>query len=285
MGGVIDVRQFGGLRKVLPVTHITFLCGAAALAGVPLLSGFWSKDLILESLTEASESGSPYTAGYFTLLLVASLTALLTAFYTFRAYFLTFWGETKIPPEAGHHAHESPAVMTVPLMVLAVGALFAGIVLEPFTHWFSGFLVTTPSLVLASDLAKAKDVPHHFNWTIAVVSSVLALGGIALAYALYRGGTEKVPAALEPVFRLSRNKLYVDEIYYAALVKPAEVLAFLAGVFDGFLDALARLVSAVPRFAGQWVRPIQNGLVQFYALSMALGLAVFLAFVVFRITR
>jgi NADH-quinone oxidoreductase subunit L len=87
------------------------------------------------------------------------------------------------------------------------------------------------------------------------------------------------------VFSLSRNKLYVDEIYQAVLVQPAVVLAFLARVFDGFLDALSRLVAAVPRFAGQWVRPIQNGLVQFYALSMALGLAVFLSFVVFRITR
>jgi NADH-quinone oxidoreductase subunit L len=110
MGGVIDVRQFGGLRKVMPVTHLTFLCGALALAGFPLLSGFWSKDLILESLTAASESDSPYTAGYFALFLVACVTAFLTAFYTFRAYFLTFWGPERIPHEAGHHAHESPSV-------------------------------------------------------------------------------------------------------------------------------------------------------------------------------
>ena len=78
------------------------------------------------------------------------------------------------------------------------------------------------------------------------------------------------------MYALSRNKLYVDEVYYALLVRPAEGLAFLAKVFDQFLDALARLVAALPRFVGAWVRPIQNGLVQFYALSMALGLAVFL---------
>jgi NADH:ubiquinone oxidoreductase subunit 5 (subunit L)/multisubunit Na+/H+ antiporter MnhA subunit len=87
------------------------------------------------------------------------------------------------------------------------------------------------------------------------------------------------------VFAVSRNKLYVDELYYAVFVKPAEVLAFLARVFDGFLDALSRLVAAVPRFVGAQVRPIQTGLVQFYALAMALGLAVFLSFVVFHITR
>jgi NADH-quinone oxidoreductase subunit L len=215
--------------------------------------------------------------------LVACFTALLTAFYTARAYFLTFWGETRIPEEAGHHAHESPSVMTLPLVVLAVGALFAGGVLEPFTHWFSDFLGTTPSLNQAKDLAK--DVPHHFNWTIATLSSVLALGGIGLAAAMYHKGEEKLPVGLELVFAASRNKLYVDELYYAVLVKPAEVLAFLARVFDGFLDGFSRLVAAVPQFVGQWLRPIQNGLVQFYALWMAMGLAVFLSFVVFRVTR
>lgn len=286
MGGVIDVRRFGGLRKLMPTTHLAFLCGAAALAGFPLLSGFWSKDLILESLTEASESQSKYSAGYFALFLVACATALLTAFYTFRAYFLTFWGPERIPEEAGHHAHESPRAMTTPLVVLAVGAVFVGGVLQPFTHWFTDFLGGTPSLSQAQLVAHTKELPHHLNWTLIGVSTVLALGGIGLAFALYRnGGAEKAPAGLGGVFALSRNKLYVDELYYAVLVKPAEVLAFLARIFDGFLDALTRLVAAIPRFVGQWVRPIQNGLVQFYALSMALGLAVFLSFVVFRITR
>ncbi len=286
MGGVIDVRQFGGLRKVLPTTHLTFLCGAAALAGVPLLSGFWSKDLILESLAAASETTGPFSVGYFTLLLVACLTAFMTAFYTFRAYFLTFWGPERIPHEAGHHAHESPPSMTIPLLVLAVGALFVGIALEPFTHAFSDFLGGTPSLALARGPTPAKEVAHHFNWVIAGVSAALALGGIGLAFALYRnGGAEKAPPGMAKVFELSRKKLYVDEVYHAALVKPAEVFAFLARVFDGFLDAMARLISAIPRLLGHWVRPIQNGLVQFYALSMALGVSVFLAFVVFRITR
>ena len=100
------MRRFSGLRKVLPVTHLTFLCGAAALAGIPLLSGFWSKDMILESLQNGAESHSPNGASLYILLLVALLTAALTAFYTSRAYFLTFWGETRVPPEAGDHAHE-----------------------------------------------------------------------------------------------------------------------------------------------------------------------------------
>jgi NADH-quinone oxidoreductase subunit L len=270
----------------MPITHITFLCGAAALAGFPLLSGFWSKDAIFEALTEASESKSPYTAGYFALLLVASFTAFLTAFYTFRVYFLTFWGPERIPEEAGHHAHESPGSMTLPLIVLALGAVFVGGLVEPFTHWFTDFLSTTPPLAQAETASLAKRIDHHFNWTLMGTSAGLALAGIGIAFALYRnGGAEKAPIGLDKVFALSRNKLYVDEIYNAVIVKPAEVLAFLLRVFDSFLDGLSRLIAAIPRFIGDWLRPIQNGLVQFYALSMVLGLAVFLTFVVFRITR
>ena len=286
MGGVIDMRRFGGLRRVMPTTHLTFLCGAAALAGVPLLSGFWSKDMVLESLQFGAESRHPHAGSFYFLLLVALVTAGLTAFYTFRAYFLTFWGETRVPEEAGHHAHESPPVMTIPLLVLAVGALAAGIVAEPFTHCFSGFLGRAPSLRLADALVGATEVAHHFNWGMAGLSTLLALGGAGLAYLLYgAGGPERVPAALAPVYGLARNKLYVDEVYAAAVVKPAERLAFLARVFDPVLDALARLVAAAPRFLGAAVRPVQNGLVQFYALSMALGLVVFLSFVVFRMAR
>jgi NADH-quinone oxidoreductase subunit L len=308
LGGVIDVRKFGGLRKRLPVTHLTFLCGAAALAGVPLLSGFWSKDLVLEAVQQAGHRG-PHATGYLFLFGVALLTTFLTAFYTFRAYFLSFWGAERVPEvpevpgEAGPHAHESPPVMTVPLLVLAVGALFVGIVAEPFTHWFSHFLGQTPTLapqVLADGLAPRATAhgttaadpglnagPNHgFNWTTAGLSTACALAGIGLAYAVYRRGEpQRYPAPVETLFSLSRNKLYVEDIYEAVVVKPAGILAFLAAAFDGFLDGLTRLIAAVPRFIGQWARPVQNGLVQFYALSMALGLVVFLTFVMFRVAR
>src|SRR5262249_24406554 len=93
MGDVIDMRKFGGLRRLMPVTHWTFLCGTAALAGIPILSGFWSKDAILESLNGAAVAGTPNAGVYWFVLVVALLTAGLTAFYAFRAYFLTFWGE------------------------------------------------------------------------------------------------------------------------------------------------------------------------------------------------
>jgi NADH-quinone oxidoreductase subunit L len=284
MGGVIDVRRFGGLRKLLPITHLTFLCGALALAGVPLLSGFWSKDLVLESLLTAS-MGDRAPSLYLILLLLAFLTAFLTAFYIVRAYFLTFWGPERLPEEAGHHAHESPAVMTVPLVVLAVGALVVGAVVEPFTHWFSQFLEAGPSLKQAAAASGAAPIEHHFNWTVALFSSGFALAGVLLAAVLYRKGADAVPVALEPMMALSRNKLYVEDAYEAAIVRPTVGVAFLAKVFDGFLDGLARFVSTVPRYLASLARPIQNGLVQFYALSMALGLVVLLSFVVFRVAR
>jgi NADH-quinone oxidoreductase subunit L len=141
-----------------------------------------------------------------------------------------------------------------------------------------------PSLGLMS-AGGEQEVGSHFDWSIAIISTLLALTGAGLAFVLYGRGVEKLPAALEPVFALSRDRLYVEEAYEAALVKPAVGLAFLAKVFDGFLDGLARLISALPRFLGQLTRPVQNGHVQFYSLSMALGLIVLITFAVFRITR
>jgi proton-translocating NADH-quinone oxidoreductase chain L len=290
MGNVIDVRKFGGLRKVMPITHLTFLIGSLALAGFPLLSGFWSKDQILHALSDAGKSRSTYAMQYFGLFIVACVTAFLTAFYTFRVYFLTFWGEEKIPHEAHGHAHESPRAMTYPLMVLAVGALVVGLVVDPLTHWFGHFVDRAAviheadhAFENATNLAPGK---HSFSFEIAGISTMLALGGLALAALLYRkGGPEKVPAAIQPLFALSANKLYVDEVYSATIVKPAEVLANGGRQFDGFLDSLARLVSFVPRALAGVLKPLQNGLVQFYALGMILGLAVFITVVVFRATK
>ncbi|CAN5630503.1 NADH-quinone oxidoreductase subunit L [soil metagenome] len=291
MGNVIDMRKFSGLRRVMPVTHITFLIGAAALAGLPILSGFWSKDQIIDSLFEAMETGPRYASLYGFVFLVSLLTAAMTAFYTFRAYFLTFWGPTVVPPEAGHHAHESPRVMRIPLIVLAVGALAVGFAVEPLNHAFSHFLSRTHELQIADTLfvkqTNMKLATHpHFNWTVAVLSTFAAVGGVALAALLFRKGTEPaVPKDLQPLYSLSQNKAYVDEIYYGTVVKPAELLATGGRQFDGFLDSMVRLLAFAPRVLGAALRPLQNGLVQFYALGSVLGLIVFVSFVVFRAGR
>lgn len=287
MGNVIDMRKFGGLRKLMPVTHATFLVGSLALAGFPLLSGFWSKDQILTALHDAGTGSATHRGLYFVVYVMACGTALLTAFYTFRAYFLTFWGPEKVPNEAHGHAHESPVSMTVPLVVLAIGALAVGAVVDPMTHWFGHFLDRSPVIEQADEAfhhtTKLQVGHHHFDWSVAGLSSLLAVLGIGVAAVLYRkGGPEKVPAVLKPLFLLSQNKAYVDEVYGATVVLPAETAAAGSGQFDAFLDALARLFSFIPRFVGALLRPLQNGLVQFYALGMVLGLAVFLTVVVLR---
>jgi NADH-quinone oxidoreductase subunit L len=181
MGDVIDMRRFGGLRRLLPTTHWTFLCGAAALAGVPLISGFWSKDEVLAATFDAGHAPGFSGTVYFILFLVALLTAGLTAFYTFRAYFMTFWGEERVPPEAGDHAHESPPVMLWPLQILAIGALFVGL-LGP-THVFGGFLEKHWAPGAFGGVIEPPK--HGINLTVMLAGSVAALAGIGLAYWMY----------------------------------------------------------------------------------------------------
>jgi proton-translocating NADH-quinone oxidoreductase chain L len=305
MGNVIDMRKFSGLRKVLPVTHWTFLCGSAALAGFPFLSGFWSKDEILAVAHEAGQHSIIYTILFY----IALLTAGLTAFYTFRAYFKTFWGAEKIPHEAhrphGHqeHAHEqgaataepapvhagphhleSPAIMTWPLRILAVGALFAGLLVGP-SGLFGEFLEEHWIRQSFSTLVPASP-EHHHNYLLMAVSSLVALGGIAVAYLFYVKNP-MLPLGLafkmRGLYELSRNKFYIDELYVAFLVRPLQGLAWLARVVDQYLiDGLVDLIAQVPAFVGYLLRPIQNGLVQFYALLMALGLGGFLLSVLLR---
>jgi NADH-quinone oxidoreductase subunit L len=283
MGGVIDMRRFGGLRRLLPTTHWTFLCGAAALAGVPLLSGFWSKDEILSTAFHAGHAHGLYVV----VFVVGLVTAGLTAFYTFRAYFLTFWGPERVPEEAGHHAHESPPVMTVPLMILAVGAVFAGIFVEPFTHWFSG-LLETQWLQRTGPLRALlpTEGEHATNWILVIGTSLFALGGVALAWWMYEkrpGTADNLAASMPEAYQLSRNRFYIDELYYAFIVRPLEVFAWMDAVFDQYIvDGLVDLVGQLPRYGGYVFRPIQNGLVQFYALLMALGAAGFLLSVLLR---
>ncbi len=175
MGNVIDMRRFSGLRAIMPVTHVAFLCGALALSGFPFFSGFWSKDEILGVAFDAGREPQ-FATIYLGLWVVGLVTAGLTAFYTFRGYFRTFWGETRIPAEAGEHAHESPGIMTMPLMVLSVGAVFAGIA-GPLTHWFSNLVTRTPRLGQLSD--------PHLHWGMMLISSVFALSGIFIAYLMY----------------------------------------------------------------------------------------------------
>jgi len=274
MGDVIDMRHFSGLKHALPITHRTFLCGALALAGFPLLSGFWSKDEILSILFAASRTESPYALAFCIIWGVSLLVSLMTAFYTFRAYFLTFHGPERFPEAAGHHPHDAPPAMAWPLYLLAAGALLVGILAGP-THWFAHYVHQTPGLASA--------LPHPMNLLMMGLSSFIALAGIGAAYAMYgRGATAPAPdAPLNPAAAFSYNGLYLDQLYLAIVVKPLRGLAQLSETFGKqVIDRLVDTTAAVPALVGSVLRPFQNGLVQNYAFIMLLGLAACLMWVI-----
>jgi proton-translocating NADH-quinone oxidoreductase chain L len=274
MGNVIDIRRLGGLRRIMPITHLTFLAGALALAGFPFFSGFWSKDEILAATWQAS-GGETFASWYLVLWVLGMATAGLTPFYTFRAYFCTFQGQEVIPPEAGEHAHESPRVMTVPLVVLAVFSVGVGFVIGPLMPEglrFAHFLEPTRGFASQGEPA--------IHWGLMVLSGVIALAGIGVAYLMYVARPElpgQIARSAQAAYQLSLNKFGIDEIYDALILKPLDGFTRFTGILDlRVIDATVDLVGHLPRLLGVLLRPVQNGLVQFYALAMLLGLTVFL---------
>jgi len=268
MGDVIDMRRFGGLRKALPIAHVTFLAGALALAGFPLLSGFWSKDEILSIVFEATKH--PEHGGFYQIIMgVALLTSLMTAFYTFRAYFMTFWGEEKFPEEAGHHPHDAPPAMAIPLYILGAAALVIGGLAGP-THLYGNYLAHTPGLPLAE---------HHApNLMMMGISSVLAIAGIGLAYFCYvasPGIARNLKRVLAPLHQFSLDGLEFDWFYLRFVVKPLRLIAQISEFFDRWvIDVIVDCVGFLPGLFGAVLRPIHNGAVQNYAVVMLVGLVV-----------
>ncbi len=246
-----DVWQMGGLRKKMPLTHLTFLIATLAIAGVPPLAGFFSKDEILAAALEG---------GHGFVFAVALLVAGLTAFYMFRIYFLTFWGEPKAcDKERFDAAHESPPVMTLPLLILALLSVVAGFI--PF----------------ADNVYYGSPLEHHgVNWAIAVPATIMALAGIAAAFALYsrRGDRPaKIAKSLGGVYTLVKNKFYVDEVYlfvtkkiiFNCISRPAAW--FDRHVVDGSMNLIGRVTVA----SGRLFRKTMDGKVQSYALTVTGG--------------
>jgi NADH-quinone oxidoreductase subunit L len=306
MGGVIDMRRFRGLRHRMPITCWTFAVGGLALAGIPPLAGFWSKDEIL-SVTRSAASHSTVSGGgliYMAIYGLAVLTAFLTAFYTGRAFFLTFFGPEKLPspddPEAealeevahaaasdadhghtqghgGHEiGHESPPVMTIPLIILAAGAVLVGLLFGP-THLFEHQLEKTLGFEALGD------VQLHADVLTMVVGSLVGLLGLALSAMLYAQPSTlpgRLAAQFGALYRASYEKFHVDEFYEAAFVRPLWLVAKICAFLDqNLVDALVTGIAWIPRlFARAFLAPLQNGLVQFYAGVMALGVAILLTF-------
>ncbi len=271
MGGVIDLRRFSGLRGVLPRTHILMLWGCLALAGFPLLSGFWSKDEIVHAAFERS-----------TLLgLVMLATAFMTAYYTFRMFFLAFEGRERLPEEAGEHPHDSPAVMILPLRVLMVGAIlggFAGVSLFGGAAGDSFLGVLTPGGWFQSYLASStivRSAQHGGGAWLLYVSTLVALAGIVLAWLRYGTAPRRDPdaAALGRMWQWWHHKYWVDELNDRALVRPLRRTGrALFEIDERLIDGLVRLAAGLARGVGAGLRWMQRGSLQGYGLAMLLGL-------------
>ena len=262
MDGEQDIRKMGGLRKVMPLTHGTFLIGALALAGFPLTSGYFSKEaIILSSYHE--------DMGNFIFWAIALITAGMTAFYIFRVYFSTFIGETRSPDA---HPHESPTTMVLPLIILAVFALGGGL-LSPLVDGF-----------LAPVFGREA---HHFHdgllETIALIAGIGGIATAALVYQVSKDRIELIKEAFAPLYDLVFNKYYIDEIYDLLIVKPTKAIgAFMEekaekqGI-DFAVDEVGFQVKEVSRRISFW----QSGRIRSYALNMVAGMVIILLFVVF----
>jgi NADH-quinone oxidoreductase subunit L len=266
--GELDIRKMGGLRKKMPTTYITFLIGAAALSGFPLMSGFFSKDaILLGAMTNAP-----------LVYIVGLITALLTAFYSFRMVFVSFHGEPR-DQELYDHAHESPLTMTIPLWILAVLAVIGGLINLPgllnLEHWLEPVIGHHEEALLILELLGM------------VISAAVVLFGIYMAYARYIKDEEWVQRWADKFVRFKpwmEHKYWVDEFYNKTIVQP---LRRLAGWFARFdrkgIDGVVNGTGSVSVSVGERLRHLQNGLIPTYVLSIFIGVVVVVLYFLFMV--
>ena len=272
MGGEQDMRNMGGLKKYMSITHITFLLGCLTIAGMPPFSGFFSKDEILA----AAFAKNPVYWG------VGVLTALMTAFYMFRLYGMTFLGKFRGTHDQEHHLHESPLAITIPLIILAILSVVGGWIGIPEVFMHGGhrlevFLepVFAQSNTLVASLNQKHELSHTTEYALMAVSVVGAL--IALLYAWNKFSKyEKSTQEETGLAKVVSNKWYVDEIYNAIIVKPVQSIAgFFSNVvekkgIDSFVNGVGKAVN----YASRQIRLLQTGQVSAYMLMMVVAILV-----------
>lgn len=285
MAGEQDMRFMGGLSKKLKVTTITFVIGTLAIAGVPGLSGFFSKDEILWRAFTTPVGPAWLPRFVYGCAIVA---AVMTAFYMFRLVFLTFYGKSRVKPEV--HPHESPKSMTIPLAILAFFSIVAGYIGVPavldkvipfgnerFYRWLEP-VFESGTAIIQRGAEEGAHGSHSLEMSLMLLSIVVALFGIFVAWVMYNLKPEvheTVRKKLGFIHTLIYNKYYVDEIYTWTIVEPGKWISSLflwrifdAGIIDGIANGLAWLVGAVSSV----IRRIQTGVVLNYALFIALGI-------------
>ena len=277
--GEQDMRKMGGLRGYLPATYWTYLIAALAISGAPLTAGFFSKDLILWQ-AYASPNGSLW------LWALAWITAGLTAFYMFRQFFMVFHGKCRVAEHARAHIHESPYVMTVPLVLLAIGSIFAGWLSAPEFMWGSAWDHWLKPLFGAVEAAQHEEGSQEILFLLLTLA--IAGAGFFLAYLGYFRGA-RFPEHLSSCaggipYRLLANKYYIDEIYGLLFVRPfTQVSTWLAQIFDlAIIDGIVNGVAERVRGSSLFWRRLQSGNIQHYLLGFLTGTVVILAYYLYR---
>lgn len=267
-----DMRKMGGIYKKIPITYIVMLIGTLAITGVPGLSGFFSKDLIIEAAYASDRIGSEFA---FVLSVAA---AFMTSFYSWRLIFMTFHGETRADNHTFDHAHEGPMTMRIPLILLAIGALGAGAYFANsfigdarFAFW-NGALITTAGDVM--------DAAHDVPFGVKAAPFIVMVLGFAIAFMFYMRGSDiaqRTAKTWDGLYAFLLNKWYFDELYNLVFVRPAFWFGRIfwkkgdEATIDGFgPNGVSALVANV---AGR-VRKLQTGYVYHYAFAMIIGLAV-----------
>ncbi len=260
-----DIRKMGGLKKYLPITHITFLLGCIAIAGIPPFSGFFSKD---EILAAAYESNKIYWV-------IGVMTAAMTAFYMFRLYATTFLGNFRGTNNQEQHLHESPAAMTIPLIVLAILAVVGGWIGIPEvfvkeSHWLERFLA--PVFAESTKLVAAHTMDHNTELILMGVSVAVAAVSIIAALRMFSKKPELEEAT--GVGKLLYNKWYVDELYEKVIIQPLNAFAqFLdTAIEKSGIDWLVNAVGRGVQYGSRQLRLLQSGQVGSYVLLMIAGM-------------
>jgi len=278
-----DIRRMGGIWTRIPVTYVIFWIGNLALAGLPFFAGYYSKDAIMEAAFAAHSAVGTYA---FVMTMIA---AFLTAFYSWRLMIVTFHGKPRAEQHVMDHVHESPPVMLIPLVVLAVGAIFTGAgFYDLFVghHWeefWNGAIVNAETNHIMHAM-------HEVPEWVPLAPTVMGVSGIVLAYIMYMF-VPSIPGALasrmQPIYQFLLHKWYFDELYDALFVRPARRLARGlwqvgdAKIIDGMPNGAARLTVEASRGA---VR-IQTGKVANYAFAMILGLVLFVSIFLLGVVR
>lgn len=267
-----DIRRMGGIWKAIPLTYAMMLVGSLALAGIPPFAGYFSKDMILEA---AYAAHTPAGTLAFWLGIGA---AFMTAFYSWRLLILVFHGKPRADEHVMAHIHESPAVMTVPLGVLALGAVFAGLI---FADSFVGHGMADFWRAAIVNLHPTMENAHHVPGWVPILPTIMGVSGIALAYVFYMFVPDlpkKLAATFSGAYEFLLNKWYFDELYDFLFVKPAFALGrgFWKGGDGALIDGVGPDgVAAASQVVARQMSKLQSGYVYHYAFAMIVGVAAF----------